>query len=399
VKSQNRRPALCKDETSALCRIATCQLQVTDGAAPEWVQLLPAGERIETQDSRVFSNPNPERIVANFNALGIDLPFDFEHGSEVAAPKGQEAPASGWIKQLENRGGSIWARVEWTERGRAAITSKEYRYVSPAVSYTKEGDLYVVTGISSAAITTHPAITTLKALSSKDTPGAHASANQEDITMLKRLAKMLGLKDDADEKDIETAAKKVIEDSEKLSKEHEKLAKEHASLKDKHEDVIKAKAAAEAQVATLSTQKPDPKAFVARAELDLALARVSTLETERATEKKDKLAKDIEAELAAATKAGKITPAQVEDARAMCSREGGLEDFRKLMSKAAVIAPDRIPALDGKPKGGESLDAITLSAADRKVMQETGVTEEEYKKGAVKLANLRAQRRSEENAE
>lgn len=393
----SRGTALCKEAgDGSLTRIATCQISVTsDGKAPEWVQLLPAGSRIEAQDGRVFSNPNPDRVVARFQALGIDIPFDYEHGSEVLAPQGMEAPASGWIKRLENRNGEIWAKVEWTSRGAAAIAAKDYKYVSPAVAYEKEGDVFVVTGISSAAITTHPAITTLKALSSKtenivdkDKPSEPSAQPAEDI-MNKLLAKLFGLKEDADDKEVETAAKKFVED-------HEKMAKEYASLKDKHSDLMKAKASADSEIATLRSGNADPKLFVARAELDLALSRVAALEKDGEDRRKADLAAEVETEIAAARKAGKITPAQVEDARVMCSREGGLADFRKLMSKAVAVAPDRIPGLDGggAPPEPKPLDQIVLTSADRKVMAQTGITEDEYKKNMVKLAQLRAARRA-----
>jgi len=53
---------------------------------------------------------------------------DYEHQTLKAV----QAPAAGWIKRLYNRGSDgLWAAVEWTQRARAYLASREYRYFSP----------------------------------------------------------------------------------------------------------------------------------------------------------------------------------------------------------------------------------------------------------------------------
>ncbi len=104
---------------------------------PEWIMLVPAG-RIEAVDGRVFFNDVPEAVVAAFARHGLELPIDVNHKSEVA-PAGEETPAMGWITALEVREGAIWARVEWTPRGREALEKREYRYISPAFYHDEAG--------------------------------------------------------------------------------------------------------------------------------------------------------------------------------------------------------------------------------------------------------------------
>ena len=377
----------------SVVHLATCFVQASEIDAPEWIELVPAGQNVNALDGRKFLNPSPAEVVARFNEHPLDLPLDWEHSTEVKAPKGDEAPAAGWIKELQIRNGAIHARIEWTKRGALSVCSKEYRYVSPAFTYNKEREIIA---IASAGLTNHPALV-MKALSRSLSIGAASSgttisksdnltnapaiddpdnSQQGEENVDKELAKILGLKEDADQKAICAAVKELVEKHDKLGKDHEAL--------------MKARASSEAEVATLRSQTPDLKTFVPRADHDLALARIATLEVAAETEKATLRSQAIETELSAALKAGKIAPATVEVHRAMCAREGGLEDFRKLVAVQPVLVPDVIKALSGKPDG---TDQLALTSADRQVMLQTGVSEEEYRAGAKKLATLRAQRR------
>lgn len=72
-----------------------------------------------------------EQMVANFDKGGIDIVCDYEHQTLY----GDTAPASGWIKQtpisLKAQNGTLQAQIEWTEKAKAHIEAKEYRYLSP----------------------------------------------------------------------------------------------------------------------------------------------------------------------------------------------------------------------------------------------------------------------------
>ena len=362
-------------------RLATCQMQVTGDKAPEWIELVPAGLSLEALDGRKFTNPSPDDVVARFNAHPIDLPLDWEHSTEVKAPRGDEAPAAGWLKELKVQNGAIYARIEWTKRGAASVCSKEYRYVSPAFTYNKERE---IVAIASAGLTNHPALV-MKALSRAEssigacTHVVDPDNSQQGENMDPEIAEALGLKKDADK----TACLAAIKS---MQAKHDKLAADHEAM-------MKAKASAETEVATLRAGQPDLKTFVPRQDHDLALARIATLEADKQAERAAQHASAIEMELSAALKAGKIAPATVEVHRAMCSRDGGLEDFRKLVAVQPVIVPDKVQGLEGRPEG---TDQIALTASDRQVIMATGVSEEEYRAGAKKLATLRSQRRGDD---
>ena len=76
--------------------------------APAWVHLLPAGE-IETIDRRgPYRIADAEKLIAAGFAATPRLPIDENHATDLAAPKGQPAPARGWITAMEAREDGIW---------------------------------------------------------------------------------------------------------------------------------------------------------------------------------------------------------------------------------------------------------------------------------------------------
>jgi phage I-like protein len=138
---------------------------------PEWVHLMPNGE-IDARDGRKFRLDQPDAVIALTKQLGMDLPIDFDHAIDLAAP-GTPAPAAGWIKTLEPRGDGIWGRTEWTERGAASLRSREYRYLSPVFEHLKGSN--AVTRILRAALTNNPALH-LTAVASNDVRTSLATA-------------------------------------------------------------------------------------------------------------------------------------------------------------------------------------------------------------------------------
>ena len=92
------------------------------------------------------------------------LPFDIEHSTELKGPKGDEAPAYGWIDGYRVSDGVVEAHVEWTDDGVAQLRGKKYLYYSPAFRFTADGQ---VTRLSSAALTNKPNLD-LPALNSEE---------------------------------------------------------------------------------------------------------------------------------------------------------------------------------------------------------------------------------------
>lgn len=68
-----------------------------------------------------------QQIYVNFNNQSIDIVCDYEHQSLTM----ETAPASGWIKSLSIENDELYANVEWVDKAKLFILSKEYKYVSP----------------------------------------------------------------------------------------------------------------------------------------------------------------------------------------------------------------------------------------------------------------------------
>lgn len=134
--------------------VALCSELKAGERAPEWIELLPSGPNIKGRDGRAWRLSNPAKVADAFRQQGISLVIDYEHSTEVSAPNGVEAPAAGWVEDVQVRDdGSVWGKVDWTLKANNAIVSKEYRFISPAFNHTKEGDIIK---LSSIALTNKP---------------------------------------------------------------------------------------------------------------------------------------------------------------------------------------------------------------------------------------------------
>jgi hypothetical protein len=126
-------------------------------AAPDWVTLLPAGPDIAGRSGRRFQLPREaaEAVVAAFRTNGADLPVDLEHSTEIKGPKGEAAPAVGWIKELRVTGaGAVEGRVDWTGAGRGLLAERADRYLSPSVVFDRASR--TIRRLVSAGLTNKP---------------------------------------------------------------------------------------------------------------------------------------------------------------------------------------------------------------------------------------------------
>src|SRR5579863_2729277 len=125
-------------------------------AAPEWIELLPAGVFYGRDGRGPFRLDDPAAVIASTTALQMNagIPIDYDHATDFGAPEGRPAPAAGWIRELQVRAGAVWGRVEWTARAASSILAREYRYVSPVFQFDpKDG---VVTRLLRAGLTNNP---------------------------------------------------------------------------------------------------------------------------------------------------------------------------------------------------------------------------------------------------
>ena len=328
-------------------RIAINFVEITTDI-PERVQLIPAGA-VVGRDGRQWVLDDPQQVVNRFIEQGADLPVDIEHSTELRAPKGEPAPAAGWVHRLEVIDGAIWGAVNWNETGRGLVGGKQYRYLSPVILYNP-GD-GSIKGLTSVALTNRPNLH-LPALNFENTgsvPFGSGPANNkgdmapEEQPMLKAVLAALGLPEDATEATAVNAVKEL-----------------------------------NGKLATALNAQPSLEKFVPRADYDQALTRATNAEQGLATIQKEKLDSEIETAINAALAAGKITPATVDYHRAQCRQEGGLERFAAFVAAAPAIGDPS--GLDGKeaPAGAKA-----LNAEQRQVMEMFGNTPEDIAKYGV----------------
>ena len=174
--------------------------------APETISVLPLGHVVSSKGEFDVDEESFHAMKAQIAQRGVDLVVDYEHQTL----KGVEAPAAGWVKELKLEGGFIKAVVEWTGRGAEYLKNKEYRYLSPVVNVRKSDNK--ATGLHSLALTNTPAIEHMTAIVNSDNfEGGHTN-----MEIIKKLAKLLGLPEDATEEQFEAALEACIAENKAL---------------------------------------------------------------------------------------------------------------------------------------------------------------------------------------
>lgn len=262
-------------------------LNFATGSVPEWVQLTPPGPHLKGVDGRSWVMPDPQAIIAAFNS-GTEPPIDFEHSSETGGDKTVQRGAVGFMKELDVRDGALWARVAWNAMGVEAVTSRAYRYLSPAFTFNAQtGE---VGRIVSAGLTNRPNFN-MTALN---------AASQETLPMDAAVLEALGLTPTA------TPAQAVLAIN---------------ALKETR------------QVALNAAATPDPAKFVPKADHELALNRITTFEADA----KSRSEAEIVAAVDGAVAAGKVAPASKDYHLASCRSDGGLARFQAMIAAAPVL--------------------------------------------------------------
>jgi len=305
-----------------------------DGSLPEWIELIPGGEIIVGRDGRKWINPTPEEVVAAFDADDADLPIDWEHATEKKAPKGEPAPAAGWIKAMEVRDGAIWGRIEWTDKGADDVKNKRYRYLSPVFVFTRLERKIV--RISSAGLTNKPNLH-LTALNREET-----QKEERNMDVLKALCQALGLAEG--------------------TTEEQALAK----VNDLKGDL---------DTALNRADTPDLTKFVPRTDYDAALTRASNAEQKIADTEKQALEAEIDTAINQALEDRVITPGSKAYHKAQCRTEGGLDRFKEYVKTAPPMGQDAdLKDKDLNRKKG------SLTEEDKAVCRSLGIPEDEYLK-------------------
>lgn len=325
--------------------ITACLVEL-DRRVPDEFRLVPAG-RFKARDGRPHGLPGwnltrqaGESIIASAKATRDHYVIDYEHQTLHKEKNGQPAPAAAWFRPNEWRDDGLWVvGADWTDAAKTAIESKEYRYISPVITYNKKtGD---VTGVLMAALTNYAAIDGLTDLVAA--ASALFSIPLEEI-MTPELIKLLGLPDDADESAVLAAVTKLCQASERVE-------------------------ALSAEVEALKTREPDPAKYAPVETLAGMQKQIASLSAQVTATQIEKL---IEPALAD----GRLQPAQKDWAEKL-----GTKDIDALSAYLETAQP--IAALKGSQTGGKAPEATGengLTEDEMEVCTACNIDPEEFKK-------------------
>lgn len=312
------------------------------GEAPDWIHLIPAGE-FRTDDGRgPFRVADPAALIAASLPAGRALPIDQDHATDLAAKQGGEAPARGWIVEMEAREDGIWGRVEWTGKGKDLLADRAYRGISPVFNRSKDG---VVHQVLRAALTNNPAMSQLTTLMHGD----------DRMDWKEELASLFGMSSEAGDEDVMSAVKEAVKASKKEKETAARLAKaagldEGASV----DTLVTTLAARQAQASDVDAIRSE------LADLKIALAS-NAAEASRA---------EAERIVDAAIKEGKLPPA----ARSTWIELAHSDPERARKAIAPMVPINGAPLRE--PEGGQKDGG--LDDVEKQICALTGVDPEKF---------------------
>lgn len=333
------------------------------GGAPEIISVLPLGHVKSAKGEFDVDGESFAAMKAQIAQRGVDLVVDYEHQTLT----GEQAPAAGWVKELFLDDGQIKARVEWTDRAKAYLENREYRYLSPVITVRKADNKAM--GLHSIALTNTPAIEHMEAIVNS----LNFEGGQNTMDFMKELAKLLGLGEDATEEQVKEALKVCLEENKSLKESAAEAAKQQPPENDK---VVANKEVCE----LLGLKAGAATADVAAAIMALKGGNIGGVNlVEQVKSLEAKLAdRDAEEAVEMALKAGKITPAQREWAKGYALKN--LEDFRGFVEKAPQVVPM------GDVGGSEplTLKRDEVDEATLLVCKQLGISTEDVKQYGMK---------------
>ena len=333
------------------------------GGAPEIISVLPLGHVKSAKGEFDVDGESFAAMKAQIAQRGVDLVIDYEHQTLT----GEQAPAAGWVKELFLDDGQIKARVEWTDRAKAYLSNREYRYLSPVITVRKADNKAM--GLHSIALTNTPAIEHMEAIVNS----LNFEGGQNTMDFMKELAKLLGLGEDATEEQVKEALKACLEENKSLKESAAEAAKQQPPEDDK---VVANKEVCE----LLGLKAGAATADVTAAIMSLKGGNIGGVNlVEQVKSLEAKLAdRDAEEAVEMALKAGKITPAQRDWAKGYALKS--LDDFRDFVEKAPQVVPM------GDVGGSESL-ALKRDEVDEAtllVCKQLGISTEDVKQYGMK---------------
>ena len=326
---------------------------------PEKVKLLPLGLVKSQKGDFKVDEESFQKIKNTFKERAIDIVIDYEHQTLEDV----QAPAGGWIKDLFIEDGAIAAKVEWTPKAQEYLKNKEYKYLSPVVLVRKSDQKAVV--LHSAALTNTPAIDGMYAIvNSLNLDEYEEEGGLFNMELLKQLAKLLGLDENATEEQVVQAIKTTVGEVEKL--------KDTAKDKETGEgtETVANKVICGLLGVDSESAKTEDLAAAIMA-LKNPAKHVPVTEFNKLKERLDK--KDSEEIVMKALKNGKISSAQKEWAQEYALKDP--EGFKKFVEKAPQAVPMGEIDFEEEKKEDGKLEETTM-----KVCKMLGVSSEDLEK-------------------
>lgn len=338
----------------------SAQLVELGSTAPSEIKLLPAG-CFRAKDGRpanlpgwVMDDRSASALLGAMQRQADASVIDYEHQTLNALSNGKPAPAAGWYAELDWRpGDGLYAvGVEWTPAARQMIENREYRYISPVISYDKTTG--AVTGLPMAALVNYPALDGLN-----DLAAAHFNFFYTDKTM--------------DKDDLITAICYLLNlpltsTAEEIGGELDKVKALIGSG-----DGLRAFLTAQAGEVAALAGNPDPTQFVPLAALIEMQAQLAALSSQVSGAEIERLIADNPAKLP--------TPGMQAWARDL-----SVVQLRSYLDTAVAVV-----ALKGMQSGGKAPlddgpDTVALSAAEMEVAAALGVPHEAFLAHKLKMA-------------
>jgi len=225
--------------------------------ADGWFMLVPKGEHPWISDDgkerliQVVDEKSADAIVNRFKAKNSEeLMIDADH---LSHNQDEKTEAYGWIDDLQNRGGNVWAHSSWTDIGEPAVKSRRYRFISPVFprdGIEKIGNGRVrVLAVSDAGLTNQPNLPLPPLLNREqqdawltnnlpDDPASSPTRDQVDIQnkrnkTMKQIAQKVGLSAEASEDGILYEIDKLQNRAKQAEDKVKPLTEENADLKNR----------------------------------------------------------------------------------------------------------------------------------------------------------------------
>ncbi len=308
-----------KPLTTTTTAVACLAVSALGDEPPARIMVFATGGKVATRDGRSY-HFDLARLAARFASDGVKIPIDINHATEILAPKGERADPVGWVTGLEVEGPALFGAVEWIDPAGALALLRAYPYVSPAFPH-RDGDAQ---WIKSVALVSSPALGNQPAL-------AAASDTETEEPLMKTVISALGLAETSTEAECLAAVTRL------------QGAAQNVVPKAIHDEAVAKLSATTAELATIKTAGRKAK---------------------------------VEAVIEGGLKAKKIVPAQRDHYTELCATDEGLAAVEKLLEAAPVLLA--ASGLDDKKVPGAD-GVVTLSAEDRAVMEQLGLTEEAYR--------------------